>query len=315
MAGATLLTLLDDIAALLDDVSVLSKVAIQKTTGVLGDDLALNAQQVAGVNADRELPVVGRVALGSAVNKAILVPAALAVSFVAPWAVLPLLMVGGIYLCYEGVEKLVHSMLHNQKKEHDELVEAINNPELDLVQFEKDKIKGAIRTDFVLSAEIIVITLGTLAGSAFLTQILVLVAIAIIMTIGVYGLVAIIVKLDDVGFWLLKNTKNNLRGRIARFNGRMLLASAPYLMRFLSIAGTVAMFLVGGGIIAHGIHPIQDQIHTIEESVAAVPAIGGILEVIVPMILEAVLGVVSGAIALVIMLGLERVFWRKAHHA
>jgi len=249
-----LLALLDDIATVLDDVALLTKVAAKKTAGVLGDDLALNAQQVAGVRAERELPVVWAVAKGSAMNKAILVPSALAISALAPWAVTPLLMLGGAYLCFEGFEKIAHKFLHPKEAEqakHAELVQALSDPAVDLVAFEKDKIRGAVRTDFILSAEIIVITLGTVADAAFITQVAVLAGIAVLMTIGVYGLVAGIVKLDDAGVYLSRQAS-----AIARAVGVALVGAAPWLMKFLSVAGTAAMFLVGGGIIVHGIPPI-----------------------------------------------------------
>src|SRR5688572_3505845 len=244
---SSLLALLDDIASVLDDVAVLTKVAAKKTAGVLGDDLALNAQQVAGVKPDRELPVVWRVALGSMLNKVILVPIALAISAFAPWGVVPLLMIGGAFLCYEGFEKLAHKFLHSPAEDaahHAEVVAAVANPEVDLVAFEKDKIKGAIRTDFILSAEIIAISLGTVATEPFGTRVGVLVAISAVMTVGVYGFVAGIVKLDDLGLSLTQRSSG-----AGRAIGAAILRIAPYLMKLLSIAGTAAMFLVGGGII------------------------------------------------------------------
>jgi predicted DNA repair protein MutK len=256
MAGASLLALLDDIATVLDDVAVLTKVAAKKTTGVLGDDLALNAQQVAGVRAERELPVVWAVAKGSLLNKAILVPAALAISAFAPWLIAPLLMLGGTYLCFEGVEKVWHKLLaHRHEKEADDeaLTRALLQPEVDLVQFEADKIKGAIRTDFILSAEIIVISLGAVAGKTFGVQFGVLTLIALVMTIGVYGLVAGIVKMDDAGLWL---TRRHAAGPLHQF-GRGLLALAPPLMKLLGVVGTLAMFLVGGGILVHEWHALH----------------------------------------------------------
>ena len=243
MAVSNLLALIDDIASVLDDVAVLTKVATQKTVGVLGDDLALNAQQVAGVRAERELPVVWAVAKGSMINKAILVPAALAISALAPWAVTPLLMVGGLYLCYEGCEKLAHKYLTPAAEDQARqaaLRQALADPNIDMAALERDKIKGAIRTDFVLSAEIIAITLGAVAQAEFMTQVLVLCGIAVAMTVGVYGIVAGIVKLDDLGLWLSRRA-----GASARI-GRAILRAAPWLMKTLSVAGTVAMFLVGG---------------------------------------------------------------------
>ena len=259
MAGSSLLALIDDIATVLDDVALLTQVAAKKTAGVLGDDLALNAQQVAGVKAERELPVVWAVAKGSGVNKAILVPSALAISTFAPWAVSPLLMLGGAFLCFEGFEKLAHKFLHSKAEDearHAELVHALQDPAVDVLAFEKEKIRGAVRTDFVLSAEIIVITLGTVATAPFLTQFTVLAGIAVLMTIGVYGVVALIVKLDDFGFYL-----NRRENAVAKAIGMKIVNAAPYLMKGLTIAGTAAMFLVGGGIIVHGIPPLAGAAH------------------------------------------------------
>lgn len=313
MAGASLLALLDDIATILDDVAVMTKVAAkksaavaddvaamtkvatQKTAGVLGDDLALNAQQVTGVSADRELPVVWAVAKGSMVNKAILVPAALAISAFVPVLITPLLMLGGAFLCFEGVEKLAHKFLHSEAEEaaeHESHLQANANPAVDLVAFEKDKIKGAVRTDFILSAEIIVIALGTVATAPFMQQVAVLVGIAVLMTVGVYGLVGGIVKLDDLGLWLSQKT-----GSAAQALGRGLLAAAPWLMKFLSVAGTAAMFLVGGGILVHGIAPLH---HAIEGAGAAVAqgALGDLWQALTTNGLNGVAGIVAGAVVL-----------------
>ena len=289
MPSAYLLTLIDDIASLLDDVSVMTKVATKKTAGVLGDDLALNAQQVSGVKADRELPVVWAVAKGSLLNKAILVPTALAISAFAPWAVTPLMMIGGAYLCYEGVEKLAHRFLHGKAEDenhHAELAQAVRDDTVDLVAYEKDKIKGAIRTDFILSAEIIVISLGTVAAAPFAQRLAVLVAIALIMTVGVYGLVGGIVKLDDLGLHL---TRRHAPGTLRHRIGALILRGAPLLMKFLSIAGTAAMFLVGGGILVHGI----PALHHFIEPYAHGP-LGGLLS----MLFDAAVGIVAGAIVL-----------------
>ncbi len=286
MAAASLLALIDDIATVLDDVAILSKLAAKKTAGVLGDDLALNAQQVTGVRAERELPVVWAVAKGSFVNKAILVPAALLISAVAPWAVTPLLMIGGAFLCYEGFEKLAHRFLHSKDEaaaDKAALEKAIADPAVDLVAFEKDKIKGAVRTDFILSAEIIAITLGTVAASPFMTQVLVLVGIALAMTVGVYGFVAAIVKLDDAGLALSRSGSG-----AAQALGRGILAAAPWLMKGLSVAGTAAMFLVGGGILVHGIGPLH---HWVE---AHAPGLLGALA-------NGLLGVVAGALVLAVV--------------
>ncbi len=303
MAGSSLLMLLDDIATLLDDVALMTKVAAKKTAGVLGDDLALNAEQVSGVRAERELPVVWAVAKGSARNKVILVPAALAISAFAPWAVIPLLMLGGAFLCYEGFEKLVHKMMHKPEEEarKEALLHAVAEPAVDMVQFEADKIKGAVRTDFILSAEIIVITLGTVAEESFSKQLAVMVGIAVLMTVGVYGLVAGIVKLDDAGLYLSKKTGQSTGSRLARAVGGGLLVTAPYLMKTLAVAGTIAMFLVGGGILTHGVPFIADLIDRIAHFAGEVSGIGGALEALVPTLLNAVAGILAGAIVLLLV--------------
>ena len=296
--ATSLFLLVDDIATILDDVALLSKVAAKKTAGVLGDDLALNAQQVAGVKAERELPVVWAVAKGSFVNKAILVPSALAISSFAPWAVTPLLMAGGAYLCFEGFEKLAHKYLHSkseQAAEHQALVTSLSDPALDLVAVEKEKIKGAVRTDFILSAEIIVITLGTVQASPFITQVTVLCSIAILMTMGVYGLVAGIVKLDDGGLYLSQRAGAGAWRAFERSFGRGILWLAPWLMKGLSVAGTIAMFLVGGGILTHGITPLH---HAIEQFIAKM---GGVMAAIAPLLMDAVVGLVTGALVLVVV--------------
>ena len=311
MAGSSLFMLIDDIATIMDDVAVMTKIAAKKTAGVLGDDLALNAQQVAGVKADRELPVVWAVAKGSALNKLILVPAALAVSALANWAIVPLLMLGGAFLCYEGVEKLAHKFLHSKSEEdahHRDLIVAVASPEVDLVAYEKEKIKGAIRTDFVLSAEIIVITLGTVAAASFGQQVAVLVGIAIIMTVGVYGLVAGIVKLDDGGLLLSAKSGDGLLPSMQRRIGAAILAAAPYLMKGLSIVGTAAMFMVGGSILVHGIPPLNHAIEGIARRAETIPAIGGALRGITPTLLDAVAGIVAGAVVLMIVTLGTRVF-------
>lgn len=300
MAGTSLLALIDDIATLLDDVALLTKVAAKKTTGVLGDDLALNAEQVSGVRAERELPVVWAVFKGSLRNKLILVPAALAISALAPWAITPLLMLGGAFLCYEGFEKLAHTFLHSRGEDDThttELAQALANPAVDLAEFERDKIKGAIRTDFILSAEIIVITLGTVAAASFGTQVAVLAGIAILMTIGVYGLVAGIVKLDDVGLYLSRRNGNGFAG-MQRSIGRGILRIAPYLMKSLSVLGTAAMFLVGGGILIHGLPGTHGILPALAQAAHAVPAIGSGLAAITPLLFNALAGIVAGGMVL-----------------
>ena len=316
MAGASLLTLLDDIASVLDDVAFLTKVATQKTAGVLGDDLALNAQQVSGVKADRELPVVWAVAKGSLVNKAILVPAALAISAVAPWGITPLLMVGGLFLCYEGFEKIWHkfSQRDEQASHREELVHALANPEVDLRTIEKDKIKGAIRTDFILSAEIIVIALGTVAAQTFGMRVAVLVGIALLMTAGVYGLVAGIVKLDDAGLHLLGRSGEGLAAKASRALGRGILWFAPWLMKTLSIAGTAAMFLVGGGILVHGIPALEHWLHALTGQPEGISTFQAILSGLVPALAAAVVGIVAGAIAVAVVGLVRKALPGKAGH-
>lgn len=315
MAGTSLLALIDDITTILDDVAAMSKVAAKKTAGVLGDDLALNAQQVAGVNADRELPVVWAVALGSMRNKAILVPAALAISAFAPWGITPLLMLGGAYLCFEGFEKIAHPLLHGSHEDeqhHAELASALANPAVDMVALEKDKIKGAVRTDFILSAEIIVIALGTVAEAPFAQQVTVLAGIAVAMTVGVYGIVAAIVKMDDAGLYLAQRPG---AGAFTVGLGRFLLAAAPKLMKFLSVAGTLAMFMVGGGILTHGIPAAHDVIHHAAEFMGAMPGAGAVLKAITPSLLDALAGVVAGALVLVGVTAAGRVLrlFKRSH--
>ncbi len=293
MAVGNFFVLFDDIAAVLDDVAAMSKVAAKKTSGVLGDDLALNAQQVAGVSADRELPVVWAVAKGSFKNKLILVPAALLLSATAPFLITPLLMIGGVYLCFEGVEKIAHSMFYKDEKEahHTQLSKAIGDESVDMVEFEKEKIKGAVKTDFILSAEIIVIALGTVQGAALSSQIAVVSAIAFIMTVGVYGIVAMIVKMDDTGLYLVTNSEGGVKKAV----GSALLNGAPYLMKTLSVVGTIAMFLVGGSILAHGLPFAADMAHSVEASMSGIPLVGAIAT----MLLDAVIGVAAGIFALV----------------
>ncbi|MCL9774155.1 DUF808 domain-containing protein [Vibrio methylphosphonaticus] len=291
MAGLSLLTLLDDITAVLDDVALLSKVAAKKTAGVLGDDLALNAHQVSGVTAEREIPVVWAVAKGSFKNKCILVPAALIISFIAPWLINPLLLIGGLFLCYEGAEKIIEKLFHS-KHDHLEDVPSLNNESIE--EYEQKKIAGAIRTDFILSAEIIVIALGTVQGQSTTVQILVVSLIAVLMTIFVYGLVAGIVKLDDLGFYL--DRKGQGKGVLSWF-GRGLIAFAPRLMRVLTIVGTAAMFLVGGGIVVHNVPAVH---HLIEPIIMDLPNIS-LAKAAVPVLLNGAIGVVSGILVVIVM--------------
>jgi predicted DNA repair protein MutK len=308
MAAGSLLTLLDDIATILDDVAVMTKLATKKTAGVLGDDLALNAQQVSGIKADRELPVVWAVAKGSAINKLILVPAALAISAIAPWAVIPLLMIGGAFLCYEGFHKIAHKFLHSAAEDQAhrvELVQAVADPAIDMVAFEGEKVKGAVRTDFILSAEIVVISLGTVAGQDFMTRVLVLTLISVIMTVGVYGLVAGIVKLDDAGLYLSKAGSAARRGF-----GAAILWLAPWLMKTLSVVGTAAMFMVGGGILVHGIAPVHHAVEHAAEVVAAWPGVGGVLAALTPALLGGLVGILAGGLIVGVVLVGQRLFRR-----
>lgn len=301
--ASSLLALLDDITTVLDDVATMTKVATQKTAGVLGDDLALNAQQVAGVRADRELPVVWAVAKGSLLNKAILVPVALAISAFAPWAVTPLLMIGGAFLCYEGAEKLAHKFLHSPAEDaahHAQLTQALADPAADLRVLEQHKIKGAVRTDFILSAEIIVISLGTVAHKSFVTQLGVLIGIALVMTVGVYGLVAGIVKLDDGGLALSRAGGASSWARFKRALGRAILAAAPWLMKILSVAGTAAMFLVGGGILLHGVPAAAHWVESLLQDT------GGALASIGSLLADGLAGVIAGVVVLVVVTAARR---------
>ena len=304
MAGASLFTLLDDIATLLDDVSILTKVAAKKTAGVLGDDLALNAQQVTGVTAARELPVVWAVAKGALLNKLILVPAALAISAWLPWLITPLMMAGGAFLCYEGMEKLAHRFLHSREEDaqrHAERVQALADEKVDPVAFEKDKVKGAIRTDFILSAEIIVLTLGVVAGQEFLPQVLVLSAVAVGMVIVVYGLVGGIVKLDDFGLALCR--RGGALGKV----GGWIVTAAPWLMKGLSIAGTAAMFLVGGGILVHSIPAVHHFI------LSFVP--DGGFGWLVETLGNALFGILAGILVLLAVQGIGKLRGKTPQHA
>ncbi len=297
--ASSLLLLLDDIATILDDVSVMTKVAAKKTAGVLGDDLALNAEQVSGVRADRELPVVWAVAKGSVRNKLILVPAALAISALLPWAVTPLLMIGGLFLCYEGFEKVAHKLMHRQQEDDAHRaahLAALARSREELLAVEKEKISGAIRTDFILSAEIIVIALGTVADKSLEVQVGVLVGIAALMTVGVYGLVAGIVKLDDAGIRLSRMANQALAAA-----GRGILRAAPWLMKTLAVAGTAAMFLVGGGILTHGVHAVGEWIKDAAVDAAQIPAAGTVLGALTPMLANAAVGIVAGGLVVLAM--------------
>ena len=301
--ASSLLILLDDIATILDDVAVMSKMAAKKTAGVLGDDLALNAQQVSGVRTDRELPVVWAVAKGSFVNKLILVPAALLISVVAPWLITPLLMIGGLFLCYEGVEKVMHSLHHKKAKTEEEASQALTAIETDMATFEKDKVKGAIRTDFILSAEIVVISLGTVAAATFSTKVMVLSVIAILMTVGVYGFVAMIVKIDDLGLYLTQQASS-----FKQSIGRGLLAFAPKLMKTLTIVGTIAMFLVGGGIISHGVPLFHHFTEGSVDYAEHIPTVGSIVGALTPTLINLVIGFVAGLIVLAIVSLIKKVW-------
>ncbi len=286
MAGTSLLALLDDIATLLDDISVMGKVAAKKTAGVLGDDLSLNAQQVTGVKANRELPVVWGVAKGSLLNKVILVPLALLISAFASWLITPLLMLGGAYLSYEGVEKIVHWLSADKDRKSPEARQKRleNLSQQEAMKYEKDKIKGAVRTDFILSAEIVALTLGIVSGAPLLNQILILAGIALLVTVGVYGIVALIVKIDDLGFWLQKK-----QSVVAQKIGDGLLVLAPLLMKVLSVVGTLAMFLVGGGIVIHGVPCLHHHIEALSSPLGGLLA-SFISSLAAPLVVGAVIG-------------------------
>jgi predicted DNA repair protein MutK len=317
LAGSSLFTLLDDIATLLDDVSVLSKVAAKKTAGVLGDDLALNAEQVSGIRAERELPVVWAVFKGSAINKAIMVPIALLLSAFAPWIIIPLLMLGGAYLCFEGFEKLVHRYLHapEEREEHQQRLKAVADKRIDMVAFEKKRIRGAIRTDAILSAEIIVIVLGTVQEADLVTRIMVLSFLAAAITVGVYGLVAGIVKMDDVGLHLIEKQGDRRLAGFQRWMGRLILRMAPKLMSTLSIVGTAAMFLVGGGILVHGIPIVADGLHVLEVWAYSLPSGGWFIGPLVSILYNGLFGVIAGGVIVGSYLGFKRLLPnRRAAH-
>lgn len=316
MASASLLTLLDDIATLLDDVSLLTKVAAKKTAGVLGDDLALNAEQVAGIRADRELPVVWAVFKGSALNKLIMVPIALALSAFVPWIITPLLMLGGSFLCYEGFEKISHRFFHPQSKveedeEHEQRLRAVANENIDMVAFEKKRIRGAIRTDAILSAEIIVIVLGTVQDANLITQITVLSLLAAVITIGVYGLVAGIVRLDDVGLYLIRKPDESRLAGIQQWLGEWILRMAPRLMHTLSVVGTAAMFLVGGGILVHGVPMAAEALHYIDVWAHGLTAASGFVGIVASTLFNGFFGFFFGGLLVVASLGIMRIVPKK----
>ena len=309
MAGGSLLLLLDDIAAVLDDVATMTKVAAKKTAAVLGDDLAVNAEKVTGVSADRELPVVWAVAKGSFRNKLILVPAALAISAVAGWLITPLLMLGGLYLCFEGFETVAHRLLHQSSADEAELEDlsaAFADPSVSMLDYEKERIKGAIRTDMILSGEIIVITLGIVADSDFLSQVIVVAGIAFAMTAGVYGLVAGIVKLDDAGLHLASARGEGFWLSAKRWFGLRLVSFAPLLMKGLAFVGTIAMFMVGGGILMHGYHPAQHMVEQFAIQLGSVSVGGNVLHAITPTLFSMLIGVAAGGL----MVGLVTL-WQK----
>ena len=307
--STSLFALLDDIATVLDDVATMTKVAAGRTAGVLGDDLALNAEQVSGVRAERELPVVWAVFKGSARNKGILVPLALLLAAFAPFLIQPLLILGGCYLCFEGFEKVFAKYLHPGEEDTTavQVVSALRNPDIDLVEFEQEKIKGAIRTDFVLSAEIIVISMGTVQDAAFTTQVFTVITMAVLMTIGVYGLVAGIVKLDDAGLHLTQTADKN---KFRAWAGERILDFAPYLMKGLSIVGTAAMFLVGGGIILHGNAPLHHVLQVLLVSIETLPG-GSALPLLTTLVANAVTGLIAGGVLVALLTLFNRIRTRE----
>jgi predicted DNA repair protein MutK len=308
LPGSSLFALLDDIATLLDDVSILTKVAAKKTAGVLGDDLALNAEQVSGIRAERELPVVWAVFKGSAINKAIMVPIALLLSAFVPWIIMPLLMLGGAFLCFEGFEKVTHRFLHasEDEEEHKHRLEAVADESVDMVAFEKSRIRGAIRTDAILSAEIIVIVLGTVQDADLITRIAVLTFLAAAITVGVYGLVAGIVKMDDVGLHLIEKQDGARLVNFQRWLGAGILRLAPKLMSTLSIVGTAAMFLVGGGILVHGLPIVAEGLHIIEAWAHNLPTASGFASIIASMLYNGLFGFIAGGMIVGVYLGIKR---------
>jgi len=305
MSATSLLTLLDDITAILDDVALMTKTAASKTAGVLGDDLAVNAEQVVGVNAERELPVVWAVAKGSLLNKLIIVPIALLLSAFLPWMITPLLMGGGLYLCFEGAEKIFarHQLTNTSISHHD--VPSVLNSVTELLAFERAKINGAIRTDFVLSIEIIVLTLGTVIEQSLAVQVMVVSIIALAATIGVYGIVALIVKLDDAGLYLLKYAPQSRWPILWQTPGRWLVNLAPYLLKLLTVVGTIAMFLVGGSILSHALPPITfilQQASGWIYSFLSVPAWAlALSSIIMPLLFNLLLGLLVGSGLLVLV--------------
>ena len=315
MAGTSLLALIDDIATLLDDVAVFTKVAAKKTAGVLGDDLALNAQQVSGVRAERELPVVWAVFKGSALNKLIMVPIALALSAFLPWTITPLLMLGGAFLCYEGFEKVAHRFLHpaaEDEEEHNERLKAVADKRVNMVAFEKKRIRGAIRTDAILSAEIIVIVLGTVQDADLVTRIVVLSVVAAVITVGVYGLVAGIVKLDDLGMHLIDKQGESKWTRLQHWFGEWILRFAPKFMRTLSVVGTAAMFLVGGGILVHSIPAVAEALHHVEVLAHELPVGGGFATVLAAMVFNGLFGALIGGLLVAVGGGIKRLLPAKS---
>jgi predicted DNA repair protein MutK len=310
MAGSSLLALFDDIATLLDDVAVMSKVAAKNTVGVIGDDLALNAEQVSGVKADRELAVVWAVAKGSLKNKVVLVPAALLISAFVPWLVTILLMIGGLFLCFEGAEKILHKHFHDHEEmevEHQAKLAAVQDLSVDLVEFEREKIKGAIRTDFILSAEIVIIILGSVATAPFATQVAIVSGLALLITVGVYGVVAGIVKLDDAGLYLLRSSIDSSARSIKRTLGRALLILAPALMKLLSVVGTIAMFLVGGGILLHNTPAAHHWVHEGLEQIETTSVVGDVIHVVGPILAEGITGLIAGLVCLLFVTGWNKV--------
>lgn len=288
--AAGIFAILDDIAVLLDDAAVISKVAAKKTVGVLGDDLAVGAEKASGFSASRELPVLWAITKGSFRNKLIILPLAFLLSAFLPWLIVPILLIGGVYLAFEGAEK-VYEYLSGQTHEKPS-VETITDPK-ELLAAEEKKIKSAILTDFILSIEIIIIALGTVATQTLPIQIVVVTVIAILATIGVYGLVALLVRMDDAGLHLLERSEEMTGGskRLYKMTGELLVAALPKVIKLLSIVGTIAMLLVGGGIFVHHI----DAVHHALESMP------GILS-------ELTIGSIIGFIALAIEKAVHALF-------
>jgi predicted DNA repair protein MutK len=295
-----LLAFFDDISVILDDVAAMSKIAARKTAGIVGDDLAVNANVVVGIDPTRELPIVGKIALGSLLNKVVLIPLALALPTA---AIHPLLMVGGAFLCYEALHKMMHKKDSDDQAHEEELLVAVRENGNDLMKVENQKVKGAIATDAVLSAEVIAVALGAVATAPLKVKALTLGVVGLVMTVGVYGLVAIIVKVDDLGMHLGRST--GAGSEFKKKLGAGLVASMPIFMKCLSVVGTVAMFTVGGGLLLHGMPLLEHGIEAVLGSHSR-----GLLATVVHFVTVVGIGMLAGLITMPLFQGLGRLFSR-----